>query len=81
MKLWELDSNDEAFQELSHAQKEFAEFLWKRDYEGGDDGLLGHSGDLYYPEALKPLARRCSAILEELEYEVNARAKALDIEW
>lgn len=81
MKFWELEFDSDEYNSLTPEQQEFVNFLWKRDYEGGDDSLWGHSGDLHYPERLKPLAHRFGETCDALSNAIERMSKELDIEW
>lgn len=81
IKLWEIEDNSDEYNALTLEQKDLANFLWKKDWEGGTASLWYHSRDLYFPEKLKPLARKFGEALQELEAATEKLSNELDIEW
>lgn len=81
IKLWEIDGDRDEFNALTPEQKELADYVWKMEWEGGIASLWYHSRDMYFPEKIKPLARRFGEMLEELEEAIRELSNQLDIEW
>lgn len=81
IKLWAIDYASDEYNAMTHEQQQLADFLWKRDYEGGTAGLWGHSGELYFPDRLKTLAHNFGEALKTLNEAIEQMSKELDIEW
>lgn len=79
--LWQIEYGSDEYETLTLEQQELADYLWKSDYEGGPSGLWQHSGDMYFPAKLKPLAQKMGALLDELGVAVDRMCRELDIEY
>ena len=62
---WDIDPYDDV--NWTPEQREAAEFLSKRDSEGGTHGLLRWGGPEAFPEELQGLAKRTELALDYLQ--------------
>lgn len=82
INIWTLDSdeNPEEWEALSQEQKELVIYAQKAAWEGGNLELWHHSGDAYFPAAVRREATTFGLASDALDRAIYEYAKELDIQ-